>query len=549
MTAQTVLALPTVAEVLALPELRRGRPRVLAGAAGLDRLVRWVHAAEITDIAHLLSGGELLLTTGIALPDDPVQLVSYVDGLAAAGVAAVVVELVRRWPDGPPAALVAAAARHDLPLVTLEREARFVAVTEAVVARIRDAQLAELQAAEHIHRTFTALTISGAEPAEVLHEVAEAAGRPVVLETYAHHTSADPHVLAYDAAGTDPVRMLADWSSRSKAVELGSRTGYDAGSGWLVTVVGARGDDWGRLVLVSPEPPAHRHVVIAERAAATLALNRLAAKERDSLERQTHRTLLTALLSTRRPPDDLAARAAALGVPVTDGLVVGLAARPRIAVATAQALATQEILRDLAEAMARATRRHGAAALVGVTDDTTASALVVVPGADQWDATVERIAADVHREAGRRSTPVPVVIGAGHPGRTLTGAHRTLLEASHVADSALRTGAERSYHRLADARLRGLLHLLRDDDRVLGFAERELAALREDPALLAVLRSLCAHGGNKSGAAAAVHMSRSTFYAQLARIERQLGVPLDDPESVLSLHVALLARDAAAPGS
>jgi purine catabolism regulator len=36
-------------------------------------------------------------------------------------------------------------------------------------------------------------------------------------------------------------------------------------------------------------------------------------------------------------------------------------------------------------------------------------------------------------------------------------------------------------------------------------------------------------------------MSRTAYYQQLARIEQVLGVSLTDPESVLSLHVALLA--------
>lgn len=63
--------LPTIADVLALDTVRRGNPRVVAGADRLDTRVRWVHVGEVTDIAQLLRGGELVLTTGIALPDDP----------------------------------------------------------------------------------------------------------------------------------------------------------------------------------------------------------------------------------------------------------------------------------------------------------------------------------------------------------------------------------------------------------------------------------------------------------------------------------------------
>ena len=74
--------LPTVAEVLALDPLRRGAPRVVAAADGLDAPVRWVHVIELAEAAHLLRGGELVLATGIALPDDPSGLTRYVADLA-----------------------------------------------------------------------------------------------------------------------------------------------------------------------------------------------------------------------------------------------------------------------------------------------------------------------------------------------------------------------------------------------------------------------------------------------------------------------------------
>ena len=79
--------LPTVAEVLALDVMRRGEPRVVAGTDRLGTLVRWVHAIELADAPRLLRGGELVLTTGIALPDEGPLLDAYVAGLASVGVA------------------------------------------------------------------------------------------------------------------------------------------------------------------------------------------------------------------------------------------------------------------------------------------------------------------------------------------------------------------------------------------------------------------------------------------------------------------------------
>lgn len=535
---------PTVSDVLALPVIRQGGASVVAGAAGLDRRVRWAHIAEIADIAPLLRGGELVLTTGIALSDDPAALTRYVDELAAAGVAGLVVELVRHWNHTLPPALVDAAQRHALPLVTLFRETRFVTVTEAVAGLIVDAQVAELRAAERVHETFTALTVAGAEPAEVLAEVARASGLPVVLETLGHD------VLAYDAAGSDPAALVGDWAARSRAVTVTARTGYHAAAGWLVTVVGARGNDWGRLVLVTAHEPAHRLVVIAERAASALAVHRLVARDREGLERHAHRTLLTELLSSPASPADLTARADALGVPLQRRRLLGVSVRPAVAPPheLAPSMATQEVLRDLAEATALAARRARVAALVGVVDDISVRALLsLTPQADA-DTVVGRLAKEIHQAAAGAPKALPVVVAVGTTVDVVTDARRSLVEAAHVAKAALRAPDGRSYHRLDDVRLRGLLHLLADDERLSAFAERELGPLlARDGAhagrLVEALRHFCEHGGNKSAAAGAAHMSRTAYYQQLARIEQVLGVSLDDPESVLSLHVALLVNE------
>ncbi|MFI6028966.1 PucR family transcriptional regulator [Amycolatopsis magusensis] len=530
---------PTVAEVLALPVLRHGRPHVVAGAAGLDRRVRWVHVAEVIDIAHLLKGGELVLTTGVALPDDEAELGKYLDSLAAVGVAGLVVELVRHWSDALPAGLTEAADRCGLPLVTLSRETRYVAVTETVNGLIVDAQVDELREAERVHQTFTALTVSGAEPEVVLREVARMTDQPVVLETLSHE------VLAYDTAGTDPGELLAGWPRRSAQVQLGERTGYHPGAGWLVTVVGARGHDWGRLVIVCAEPPRDRHVVVAERAASALALHRLVAKDTDSLERQAHRAVLAELLATPVPAAELVVRAAALAVPLTGRQLIGAAIRPVLTGVTEPALSRATVLRELAEAAAVATRRARVSALVAVVGDTSVRALLSLSPQAKPDAVLERLAAEVHQARG----VAPSIVAVGSTVDSAADARRSLTEAGHVADSVpAAEGSTSGFHRLEDVRLRGLLHLLADDERVTAFASRELGALlAKDSAtgnrLLQALRFYCAHGGNKSAAAAAAHMSRTAYYQQLARVEQVLGVPLEDPESMLSLYVALLAHD------
>ena len=538
---------PTVAEVLALDAVRQGNPRVVAGAAGLDRRVRWVHVTELTDVREILRGGELVLSTAIAWPDDREALARFVSELAALGAAGLVVELGRRYPESPPKPLLLAAEKHRLPVITLGRDTRFVTITEAVHARIIDTQLAELRASEEVHQTFTELAVEGAEPGEVVRQIAKMADQPVVLENLAHQ------VLVYDATGTTAEALLDGWEGRSRAVRPPSRTAYDERSGWLTTVVGARGQDWGRLVIVCDgvaAPAPTRLTMLAERGAATLALNRLMQRDRESLERQTHRTLLTAILNHDHSAAEVALRARAIGVGLDGKRLVGIVLRlrgssqPSIHAATIE---TQARLRELTDQAAAAVREKRLNALIGAVDEHSVGLLLALGPQDREDTALGSFAAAVRRLAGPDGGQFAIAVGTSVG--AVRDARRSLLEAVQVADAAVRQVGGPPYHRLVDVRLRGLLHLLRDDARLQTYVERELGPLlaydtERGTNLVTMLGIYLDQGRNKSAAADAAHLSRPSFYERLHRIERVLGVDLDSVESCLSLHVALLALDA-----
>jgi purine catabolism regulator len=523
---------PTVREVLELDPVRSGAPRVVAGD-DLDRPVRWVHSAEVPDIASLLRGGELILTTGIGLPGDDAGLRAFIGELAEVGVVALFVELGRRYSGSLPRSMVAAAARHGLVLVELRRATPFVQITEAVHAIIVDAQLGELRASEEIHQRFTELSVEGAEPGEVVAQAAALAGAPVVLENLSRQ------VLAYDAAGERADLLLDGWEAHSRRIAPAGRTAYDPDSGWLVTTVGARGQDWGRLLLRWPagEPPT-RLVILLERAASTLALGRLIRRDAEGLERQIHRTVLTALLDHSRPVDEVALRAKALGVPLERRRLVGVVVRLRGEETDA------ERLRDVAEAVTQALRDARLPGLVSGLDEHCVGALLALRTGVDEDAALGKFAAALRRH--RRG----LLIAAGSGVDSPREARRSLVEARQVANAARGDTRDVPVFRLPDVGLAGLLHLLRDEPRLQTFVERELGALLAYDAkhpreqLLGTLRGYLDSGRNKSVAAGAAHLSRPAFYERLARIGRVLGVDLDSVDACLSLHVALLALDA-----
>ena len=560
---------PTVRDVLALDPVRRGAPRLVAGEEGLDRPVRWVHSAEVPDIAALLRGGELVLTTGIGLPADDEGLRRFVTELAEVDCAGLVVELGRRYPDSVPRCMVAAAQRLGLPLVELRRPTPFVPVTEAVHALIVDAQLGELRATEEIHQRFTELSVEGAEPAEIVAQAAQLAGCPVVLENLARQ------VLAYDAAGDRAELLLDGWEQHSRRITVAGRTGYDPDSGWLVTIVGARGQDWGRLLLrwpasgqaapgsappatlAEPAPasvrPPTRLSILVERAASALALGRLIRRDEEGLERQTHRTVLTALLDHTVPVDEVVVRARALGVPLERRRLVGVAVRYRDRAESVGPAATQARLRDLAEAVAAALRETRLAGLVSQLDDQSVGVLLALPPTPGEQAKprgdAEEAALGAFAGAVRRGRD-GLVIAAGSGVDSPREARRSLIESRQVADAARHDPRPVPVFRLPHVGVIGLLQLLRDEPRLQLFVERELGALLAHDAanprdqLLGSLRAYLDSGRNKSAGAAAAHLSRPAFYERLSRIGRVLGADLDSVETCLSLHVGLLALDA-----
>ncbi|WP_442930675.1 PucR family transcriptional regulator [Micromonospora sp. NBC_00421] len=582
---------PTVREVLALDPVRRGAPRLVAGETALDRPVRWVHVTEVPDIATLLGGGELVLTTGIGLPADDAGLRAFIGDLAEVGVSGLVVELGRRYLTEVPRVMAVAAERRGLPLVELRRATPFVRITEAVHALIVDAQLHELRATEEIHQRFTDLSVEGAGVAEVVRQAAELAGCPVVLENLSRQ------VLGYDPAGESADLLLDGWEQHSRRIRPAGRTAYDVDSGWLVTTVGARGQDWGRLLLRWPAggglggsrpvgSPPTRLTILVERAASTLALGRLIRRDAEGLERQLHRTLLTALLDHSRPVDEIALRARALGVVLERRHLIGVMVRLRRDGAVGSPTSGDGVpsvdgpgpppspapwpapttpahpeagparLRDLAEAVGQALRETKLSGLSSPVDDQVVGVLLALPDVAAEERALATFAAALRRRHPDQPSPggnnhrLTVIVAAGSGVGSLREVRRSLVEARQVAEAARRDRRDLPVFRLPDVGLAGLLHLLRDEPRLQTFVERELGALLAHDArhprdqLLATLRAYLEQGRNKSAGAAAAHLSRPAFYERLARIGRILGVDLDSVEACLSLHVALLALDA-----
>jgi purine catabolism regulator len=131
---------------------------VLAGEANLDAPVRWVHISELADPTPWLSGGELLLTTGLAVESAQEQK-DYINRLADHGLAGLGFGVGFGHPEVP-AAVLEAAAERDFPIIEIPYDTPFIAVTEKAFARLVNEQYALLQRSIAVQERLQRIVLS-----------------------------------------------------------------------------------------------------------------------------------------------------------------------------------------------------------------------------------------------------------------------------------------------------------------------------------------------------------------------------------------------------
>ncbi|MFF9023168.1 PucR family transcriptional regulator [Streptomyces eurythermus] len=528
----------TVQRALELPGLRSGLPEILAGADRLGRTVRWVHAGEVPNIASLLKGGELLLTTGYGLGTRPAEQRAFVRTLAERGIAALVVELGPRF-GRLPAALVDTARAAGLPLVQLHREVPFVTVTEEIHTEIVNGHYALLQRAEEVHRRCTEALLGGGGVPQVLCILADFSGNPVFLET------ADGRLLYAAGAGPEGADPLQVWEGlRGPHKEVPPPAGtvlVDVPGGGPGTAGSVRA----RLVLLPVRAtPAPVHRIAAERAAGILAVVLMQARQEEELAARGRGDFLTDLAEGRIAAEDAPAQARVLGFKPGDSPLLPVVMRIGDTLSPGGGWAV------LARAVSEELAAVGVPVLLGVRPvEGRVLVLLGLRAEAERTAVADRVAAalraGVERAGMRRPGSPPPVVVVGVAGGW-AAASAGLRHAAETATAAQGLSDQPWYDaRRLDIDL--LLWRLRDHPDLAAFVDRAIGPLRAHdrrsrPPLLPTLETYLAHAGRKAETARELHLNRQTLYNRLARIGELLGTDLDDPQTVLALSLALRAR-------
>jgi purine catabolism regulator len=526
--------------------------RLLAGERSLHLPVRWVHISELLDPTPWLSGGELLLTTGMQL-DTPAQQREFMTRLADHHLAGLGFGTGFKHAEVP-APLLEAAAEREFPVFEVPYEVPFIAVTEAAFTQLVNEQYAVLRRALSAQERLERIVLSERGLDALVHALSTLIGAAVVvfdsrgepLQQHEFRRAIAPEVLealrgevrerarrrearAFMPSLTDGNQGLA----LPVASDGAPRPGTGAGPGrapeaWLVAIKDAGPlSDFDRLTL-------HQAVTI-------VALELLRSRVAGDTERRLAGDVLDAIVSGELAGSELARRLGPFGLGErVAAIALGTAGEGRPTSAPAVEAALWSALRE-----------EASPALVASVGP-LACALVPGGGDEELLALGERVVTAAEGELRDR---VRVGIGRAVPAvdaRRSFHEARCALEALAfgVGGSSEGNGSSAEGPRVATYKDLGsfqLLLSLQDDEALRLFCDSILGPIEasEGPYGGELMRSLEAfieENGQWERAARRLYCHRHTLRYRIRRVEELTGRNLGSARDRIEFWLALRGR-------
>jgi purine catabolism regulator len=152
---------------------------LVAGREGAGAPIRWVHASELPDPTPWLSGGELILTTGMQLTTPETQR-ALVERLSSHHVAGLGFGTGFDH-DSIPEALLEEARNQGFPVFEVPYALPFIAITEKAFTSLVNEQYGVLQRSIAVHRRLERLLLEERGLDELVRAIAATIGGAVVV--------------------------------------------------------------------------------------------------------------------------------------------------------------------------------------------------------------------------------------------------------------------------------------------------------------------------------------------------------------------------------
>jgi PucR family transcriptional regulator, purine catabolism regulatory protein len=529
----------TVREMLGQDAMRG--TRIIAGADGLDRVVRRLNVMTVPNIVRWTKQDEFLLTTGYPLPREPGEFGRLIEQLAANGLAGLGVKLDEYLAEVP-ADAVQLADQAAFPIVVIPSTSPLDDVLSQTFETIVNRQAAALARRQQIHDAFLRVALTGGGLARLSGELAEIlSGADVVICDPAGYplaatTQSGPpghgFLAQYLSDGSGRVNtawLVAGVHRDSETGTSGAAAVIQAGEmqhGWVLAIGGAQGLPVMAGVAVEQaalvaalEITRDLAVLAVEQQFASNALHDLVTGAAAHMDQALERAVRFGW-DLRRPLTVLVAWQC--GAEHGDD-AVRLEGQPQEAAALRAVDLWTRVVRD----------RDRDAAVAGF-----ATELVAVVGVADAAALARKIHADLTASTGRAYSVGVSQVGAGPLDipRLYEEARVALQVGQRLAGSGAVTnfaglGLYRLISNVSQAELRAFVH------DTLG----PVLDLPE-PARSDLLKSLAVLSGtrfNVAESARILHYHYNTMRYRVTKLERMLGQFADDAAATLRIGVAL----------
>ncbi|MFN8215798.1 MAG: PucR family transcriptional regulator [Solirubrobacterales bacterium] len=499
-----------------------------AGREAAAAPVRWVHISELQDPTPWLSGGELMLTTGIPL-DTAAKQRSFVKILADRNLAGLGFGTGFSH-ESLPEALVEEADKRDFPLFEVPYSTPFIAITEKAFTRLVNEQYEVLQRGLAVQRRLERLVLEERGLEEIAATIASAVGGTVAIldargerlagRGFRRQLSTEAiggirkEALGHAADGHPFVPSHPSVAGRALAHPVVSPGGGPP-QAWVVIVRDSGGlGDFERLIL--------------QQAVAIVALELMRRRVARETERRLAGDVLAGALSGRMEATELRRRLEPFGIGDEAAVLVFALEEPAGAVG----------------ALERALAGEGCPAVVAPHEVGGRELLCAV--IDAADRDPIEVAADVRRT-------LPAELRGVRAAASRAAAPESLRHSFHEARCALeatamQNGAAPEVASWRDLGAFTLLLSIQDDDALSLYCDSVLGPIEEGDEeyggeLLRSLEAFIEQNGQWERAAREVYCHRHTLRYRMRKVEELTGRDLSRAHDRIEFWLALRARE------
>jgi purine catabolism regulator len=499
---------------------------LVAGEQGADAPIRWVHITELPDPTPWLSGGELLLTTGLQLrsPADQRRFVRRLVDHQLAGLG------LGTGFEHPriPATLLKEARRLEFPLFEVPYEMPFIAITEKAFGRLVNEQYEVLQRGIAIHKRLEQLVLDESGLDEVARTLTSAIGGSVaVLDRRGELIAKSEFHRELSGEALDAIRAeIALRSSNGAAVAFAPE--HESVSGRSLTLpVGTRVPEGPQAWLVAVRDSgglADFERLILQQAVTIVALELMRRRVVRETERRLAADVLEEILSGAAGDNEIESRLRPFGIREQAAVLLFEVSDPAAAQGALDVMMSDAGLRALVAA------REGAVCAVVDPDDSDPISLA----GDARALLAERFGDP--RAAASRAAPLSSLRRSFHEARCA-------LDVARLADGQPPLVA--SYRDLGAFQF---LLSIQDDEALRIFSDSVLGPIGNGEGeygdeLLRSLEAFLEQNGHWERAARELYCHRHTLRYRIRRIEELTGRDLSRARDRIEFWLALRARE------